>query len=582
MLQTASADAKKANATGKTAQAREAPDGMLAPPVAAELIPQRGLHPRAGTPPAYAMMQSDRPGGSGTEQHRSPLATLHKSIGNQAVLRMLNRSAPTIQAKLAVNQPGDAFEQEADRVADRVMRMTNPAVACSSSSRDANRSLQRAAAAPAPSAASTSASWNNAAAPPMVGQVLNAPGQPLAPPTRDFMETRFGHHFSQVRVHTGPTAAESARSISALAFTSAHHIVFGSGQYSPGTSEGRKLLAHELTHVLQQGTGESVIQRDEAPVDVAAKAGEVEQLVRPGNDENEALDTLKALDMVVLLKVVEQLYEDAGSGATDEGKRRAFGLLNGDLTPPVAGAAASPGQSLTDAERSRLQSAFDAAPTKKLRNPTDTDKGTDPTLSESRKLAAPKGPVRPGDWGEDPADNTWVAHVEGIRTYFGSPVIKELRTSTWLGNNPSNFDYTPAFTKRAIGSFHWGHGVHHFAIYLNEADAGADLRDRMRPYTSIIAYIRVHLGNNKKDNNRSPEAYVRDMQRGVAAVKENDPAKVWTEDDGKWADLMKGFKAAEGWKEGKIITTDELKNLSSDPKNAALVDYYQKLLGSTP
>jgi hypothetical protein len=581
MLQTASADTKKANATGKSAQAPQAPDGLLAPPVAGELIPQRGLHPRARKPPAHAGMQSDSAGRSGTVQHSSPLATLHKSIGNQALLRMLNRPAPTIQAKLTVNQPGDAFEQEADRVADRVMRMTNPAVACSSSSRDANRPLQRSAAAPAPSA-SPSASRNNAAAPPMVGQVLNSPGQPLDPTTRDFMETRFGHNFSQVRVHTGPTAAESARSISALAFTSAHNIVFGSGQYSPGTNEGRKLLAHELTHVLQQGTGESAIQRDEAPVDVAAKASEVEQLVFPGNDENGALDKLKALDMAVLLKVVEQLYDDAGSGGTDEGKRRAFGLLNGDLVPPAPGAGASPGQSLTDAERSRLKSAFDAAPTRKLRNPTDTDKGTDPTLSDSRKVSAPKGPVRPGDWGEDPADNTWVAHVEGIRTYFGSPVIKELRTSTWLGNNPSNFDYTPAFTKRAIGSFHWGNGVHHFAIYLNEADASADLRDRMRPYTSIIAYIRVHLGNNKKDNNRSPEAYVKDMQRGVAAVNENDPAKVWTEDDGKWADLMKGFKAAEGWKEGKIITTDELKKLSSDPKNAALVDYYQKLLGSTP
>jgi hypothetical protein len=88
--------------------------------------------------------------------------------------------------------------------------------------------------------------------PPIVHDVLNSSGQPLDAGTRAFMEPRFGHDFSRVRVHTDARAAESARSVNALAYTVGRNVVFGTGQYSPGTGEGRKLLAHELTHVVQQ------------------------------------------------------------------------------------------------------------------------------------------------------------------------------------------------------------------------------------------------------------------------------------------------------------------------------------------
>jgi Domain of unknown function (DUF4157) len=85
-----------------------------------------------------------------------------------------------------------------------------------------------------------------------VQQVLNSPGRPLDVATRSFMESRFGHHFSQVRVHTDAQAAESARSVRALAYTVGRDVVFGSGQYAPDSNLGQKLLAHELTHVVQQ------------------------------------------------------------------------------------------------------------------------------------------------------------------------------------------------------------------------------------------------------------------------------------------------------------------------------------------
>jgi hypothetical protein len=89
--------------------------------------------------------------------------------------------------------------------------------------------------------------------PPVVHEVLHSPGQSLDAQTRNRMEPRFGHDFSDVRVHTDPKAAKSAQAVNALAYTVGRDLVFGEGQYAPGTRKGLQLLAHELTHVVQQG-----------------------------------------------------------------------------------------------------------------------------------------------------------------------------------------------------------------------------------------------------------------------------------------------------------------------------------------
>jgi hypothetical protein len=89
-------------------------------------------------------------------------------------------------------------------------------------------------------------------APPIVHDVVRSPGQQLDAATRADMEPRFGHDFSAVRVHTGTHAADSARAVGALAFAAGRHVVFGAGQYTPDTASGKRLLAHELTHVVQQ------------------------------------------------------------------------------------------------------------------------------------------------------------------------------------------------------------------------------------------------------------------------------------------------------------------------------------------
>lgn len=88
--------------------------------------------------------------------------------------------------------------------------------------------------------------------PSLVHDVLRSPGQPLDKTTRSFMEPKFGHDFSAVRVHTDSRAAESARDMNALAYTVGRDVVFGAGQYAPQSTAGRRLMSHELTHVIQQ------------------------------------------------------------------------------------------------------------------------------------------------------------------------------------------------------------------------------------------------------------------------------------------------------------------------------------------
>ncbi len=95
------------------------------------------------------------------------------------------------------------------------------------------------------------------AVPPVVHEVLRSPGQPLDAATRAFFEPRFGHDFTNVRLHTDSRAAESAHTCNALAYTVGDDVVFATGQYRPETTKGKHLLAHELTHVVQQQHGGS-------------------------------------------------------------------------------------------------------------------------------------------------------------------------------------------------------------------------------------------------------------------------------------------------------------------------------------
>src|SRR5579863_2124783 len=107
-------------------------------------------------------------------------------------------------------------------------------------------------------------SADGAAAPPIVHEVLNSPGQPLDQATRSLFESSFGHDFSKVRVHTDQRAAESARALDARAYAFGENLVFAQGEYQPHSTPGQRLLGHELTHVVEGATG---IARDKDPTE---------------------------------------------------------------------------------------------------------------------------------------------------------------------------------------------------------------------------------------------------------------------------------------------------------------------------
>jgi len=96
--------------------------------------------------------------------------------------------------------------------------------------------------------------------PAIVHEVVRAPGQPLDVQTRSFMEGKFAHDFSKVRIHADEKAGASARAVHSLAYTVGNNLVFASGQYSPQSAQGTRLLAHELTHVVQQGGNSNAMQ----------------------------------------------------------------------------------------------------------------------------------------------------------------------------------------------------------------------------------------------------------------------------------------------------------------------------------
>lgn len=216
------------------------------------------------------------------------ISHLQRTIGNQAVQRMLQADAQApeagltgsesprfghdfsrtpihppaaagIQTTLAINKPGDSYEQEADRMAEQVMRTPESPESQLHRARPCGGGSPRCQGQqPGPNHDGFQTKRVQAnvtgqiAAPPIVHEVLRSPGQPLDPATRAFMEPRFGHDFSRVRVHTDAHAAESARAVSALAYTVGNNVVFGANQYMPATHHGRELLAHELAHTVQQ------------------------------------------------------------------------------------------------------------------------------------------------------------------------------------------------------------------------------------------------------------------------------------------------------------------------------------------
>ena len=155
-----------------------------------------------------------------------------------------------LQAKLQISEAGDIYEREADRVADQVLSIAPHSAVSGSPPR-----IQR--------LAGQSTGQAEEAAPASVDRAVASPGRPLEPALRQDMEQRFGYDFSQVRVHPGAAAEQSAQDVNANAYTVGNDLMFATGRFAPETHEGRRLIAHELTHVVQQ-SGEEGLSMDQS------------------------------------------------------------------------------------------------------------------------------------------------------------------------------------------------------------------------------------------------------------------------------------------------------------------------------
>lgn len=205
---------------------------------------QRTIGSQAGQP--LLMANAD-------ELEESPPSTTSPNFAHDFSRIPVSAKAPLkIQPKLTINTPGDRYEQEADRVANQLMRMPasqqQQVCACGGGCPKCQAEQLSHQSQVLQKMRVQDSDTEEVTAPAMADNVLRSSGQPLDQATRAFFEPRFGHDFSQVRVHTDSEAVESARSINAVAYTAGHNIVFGTGK-SPGPN---LLTAHELTHVVQQ------------------------------------------------------------------------------------------------------------------------------------------------------------------------------------------------------------------------------------------------------------------------------------------------------------------------------------------
>jgi hypothetical protein len=181
-----------------------------------------------------------------TAQRAPVLLALQRTHGNRYVQRVV----VGIQAKLKVGQPGDVYEQEADRVAEQVMRMPEPPLQRQAEEEEKKKEEEEEELIQS----KENSSWTVDVTSGVESHIdsLRGSGQPLSESVRNYFEPRFGYDFSGVRIHTGEKASEAAKAVNSRAFTLGNNIIFNRENYSPDTEGGKKLLAHELAHVVQQ------------------------------------------------------------------------------------------------------------------------------------------------------------------------------------------------------------------------------------------------------------------------------------------------------------------------------------------
>lgn len=270
-----------------------------------------------------------------------------------------------------VSRPNDAWELEAERVAASVDRSEPMAVGRGA----AVGGVHRCGDVPSESCPCHDS--------PEVGDVLRSSGSPLDTQTRLFMEERLGHDFGSVRIHADETAAASAAALEANAYTVGNHVAFARGRYAPGGSEGRRLLAHELTHVVQQDRSGSAgvgLHRQPvqpapppAPPAPAPPAGHIACTIRF------ALNSTEAVDRNQLAACVEQARAYLAGGGDRRIGVHGFASEEGEPGPNTA-------LSLRRAERVRDLLVAEGVPADRIDVGGHGESTTFPTLEENRRV----------------------------------------------------------------------------------------------------------------------------------------------------------------------------------------------------
>lgn len=255
-----------------------------------------------------------------------PAVVAHRPIGGSAPTRSHEHGRLPVHQpasdtpRLALISQGDAHEREARQISERVMHMSDakrePDCHCGGSCHECRA---HATDLTIPSTRSWREEEGQAGATTAarsVASTLHSSGMPLDAPSREFFERRFGHDFGSVRVHADTEAAKSARAINALAYTLGQHVVFGRGQYSPDTARGRRLLAHEMAHVVQQSAAADVAltpDRGEVVLPVARAVTEGQEASEGSPEPSAEEDTCagyerdpQSMSWSVLKEVVEK------------------------------------------------------------------------------------------------------------------------------------------------------------------------------------------------------------------------------------------------------------------------------------
>ncbi|MBB4804823.1 hypothetical protein HNP38_000095 [Chryseobacterium defluvii] len=259
---------------------------------------------------------------------------------------------PAVQKKLSVGSADDSYETEADRAADKVMKMPEPTPQVTHTGALLQRKCadcgedelqMKPLAENITPLIQRSSSESGGVAPHHVESGINSgrgSGSSMDTGTKSFMESRFGTDFSHVKIHTGSEAVQMSRELSAQAFTVGNDIYFNEGKYSPGSDHGKHLLAHELTHTIQQnGTIGRKIQR-------AFNPGRCCNESVTGNDEWALVSTSNASDPTVWQRLpvgncVGNFYDTDCEGMTCGG---GFYTVQGWTTLVAPGTCRTPGE----------------------------------------------------------------------------------------------------------------------------------------------------------------------------------------------------------------------------------------------